>query len=169
MLEKDTFVVHQACPKAPNDFDFAIGNWKVSHRKLKDVFAVEEQWVEFEGESSTTKILGGFGNLEDNILHLPDTSFRAVALRSYDQYTKKWSIWWLDGRFPDQIDVPVVGEFNDRIGEFYAEEVLNGKSTKIRFIWDTREPQKPKWEQAFSVDGGVTWKTNWTMIFLPAL
>lgn len=167
MLEKKTLSTQRIDPKAPGDFDFAIGNWKVTHRRLRDVFTDEERWVEFKGESSTAKVLGGFGNIEDNILHFPESSFRAVALRSYDQSTRKWSIWWLDGRSPDQIDVPVVGEFNGCIGEFYAEEMLNGQSTKIRFIWDKSEPQKPKWEQAFSVDAGVTWKTNWVMTFLP--
>jgi hypothetical protein len=31
----------------------------------------------------------------------------------------------------------------------------------VRFIW-TRGPT-PRWEQAFSEDGGRTWETNWVM------
>ena len=73
---------------APNDFDFEIGNWTVKHRKLKDVLSEVEEWIEFDGLSSTKKILGGFGNLEENFLNLPNNTFRAIALRSYDSKTK---------------------------------------------------------------------------------
>ena len=151
----------------PKDFDFEIGEWSVKHRKLKDVFSNNSEWIEFEGDSSTKKILGGFGNLEENILHFPETSFNAVALRSFDPETKKWSIWWLDGRSPSALDVPVVGEFKNGIGLFFADDVLNDIPTKIRFTWDSSKPDQPHWEQAFSMDNGSTWQTNWTMDFFP--
>lgn len=153
---------------APNDFDFELGTWKVKHRRLRNMFSDKKEWLEFEGSSSTTKILGGYGNLEDNVLHFPDNSFRAVAIRSYDSATKKWSIWWLDGRSPNKLDAPVIGSFKNKVGLFYAEEVLNGIQTKIRFKWDSSKQENPKWEQAFSFDDGVTWETNWTMSFSPA-
>ena len=65
-------------PHAPTDFDFIIGDWRVHHRRLNARFANCTEWTEFSGRSSTSKILGGFGNLEDNILHFPDGAFRAV-------------------------------------------------------------------------------------------
>ena len=77
---------------APTDFDFVIGDWVVKHRRLKERLANCNEWVEFDGEMSTQKILGGFGNVEDNILRLHDEVVRAIALRSYDQHTTKWSI-----------------------------------------------------------------------------
>jgi len=156
-------------PNAPKDFDFIIGDWKVKHRRLKDILNGCEEWVEFEGDSSTRKTLGGFGNLEDNQLHFPESSFRAVALRSYNAESNKWSIWWLDSRFPDALDVPVVGCFNDGVGIFYADDVLNGVSVKVRFKWISTDVNKPCWEQAFSKDNGNTWETNWTMEFLKSI
>ena len=154
-------------PGAPNDFDFEIGNWMVKHRRLKERLNSCDEWEEFEGESSTQKILGGFGNLEDNLLHFPTASFRAIALRSYNAGTKKWSIWWLDGRFPDSLDTPVVGEFSNGVGLFFADDVLEGTPIKVRFKWNVLEANRPRWEQAFSADGGTTWETNWIMDFLP--
>ena len=151
---------------APTDFNFAIGTWTVKHRRLKDLLSETKEWIEFEGSSTTRTILGGFGNLEDNVLHFPNSSFRAAALRSYDPNTKQWSIWWLDGRFPNKVDVPVVGEFKNKVGLFYAEDVLNNIPTKVRFTWDSTLPENPRWEQAFSTDNGITWQTNWTMSFL---
>jgi hypothetical protein len=117
---------------------------------------------------STQKVLGGYGNVEDNLLHLPEGPYRALALRSFDPHSKQWSIWWLDARVPGQIDVPVVGQFENGVGTFYADDTLNGAPIRIRFNWFTADPTRPRWEQAFSSDGGSTWETNWTMDFLRA-
>ncbi len=152
---------------APDDFDFEIGDWRVKHRKLKEIFNDCHDWLEFEGESSTTKILGGFGNVENNLLHHPDASFRAIAIRSYDKKARKWAIWWLDGRAPHHLDTPVVGEFTNGIGLFFADEIINDLPTKVRFTWNATNPDQLSWEQAFSRDEGATWEINWTMEFTP--
>ena len=149
----------------PDDFDFIIGDWRVRHRRLKARLADCSEWIEFEGTSTTRKILGGFGNLEDNLLELPDGAYRAVALRSFDPATATWSIWWLDGRHPDRIDTPVVGRFTDGMGLFYADDSLDGTPIRVRFTWSSLATDTARWEQAFSVDGGDTWETNWTMEF----
>jgi len=150
---------------APADFDFAVGDWQVRHRRLRDRLVGCTEWVEFDGEMSTRKVLGGYGNVEDNLLHLPEGAYRALALRSFDPRTRQWSIWWLDARVPGQIDVPVVGTFDGRVGTFYADDTLNGAPIRIRFIWSAADPTNPRWEQAFSADAGATWETNWTMEF----
>lgn len=114
---------------------------------------------------STQPVLGGFGNIEDNLLHLPEGAYRAIAVRSFNPQTKEWSIWWLDARAPGQIDVPVVGCFRDKVGTFYANDTLHGAPIRIRFNWFTADLENPRWEQAFSADDGATWETNWTMDF----
>lgn len=53
---------------APSDFDFIIGHWLVRHRRLEARLRGCTEWYEFEGRSTTHKILGGFGNVEDNVL-----------------------------------------------------------------------------------------------------
>jgi len=150
---------------APKDFDFIIGNWTVKHRRLKCILNESDEWVEFSGSSSTIKTLGGFGNLEDVHLQFPESSYSAVALRSYNAVSNTWSIWWLDGRFPDALDVPVVGSFIDGVGLFYANDVFDGVNIKVRFKWISKDLSKPSWEQAFSKNNGKTWETNWTMEF----
>ncbi|WP_440055722.1 DUF1579 domain-containing protein [Pseudoalteromonas sp. T1lg65] len=154
-------------PNAPRDFDFIIGDWNVKHRRLKDILNGGEEWIEFNGLSSTVKTLGGYGNIEDVQLNFPDLSVRAKAIRSYNSETGEWSIWWLDGRNPNALDTPVVGKFSEGIGQFYADEVYNDAPIKVRFLWNSTNPIKPKWEQAFSKDNGETWETNWLMEFTP--
>lgn len=151
----------------PGDFDFIIGSWRVHHLRLVERLAGCTEWAEFSGTSTTHKTLGGFGNLEDNHLDFPGGAYRAVALRSFDAATGKWAIWWLDARFPHQLDTPVVGGFADGVGTFYASDTLNGRPIKIRFVW-TADPERPRWEQAFSPDDGASWETNWIMEFTRA-
>ncbi len=115
--------------------------------------------------STTVSILGGFGNLEDNLLQFPDETVRTVALRSYCRTTASWPIWWLDGRNPTHLDAPVIGKFAGHTGLFFADDVLNGQPIKVRFTWTAAPGKNPHWEQAFSGDGGVSWEANWTMVF----
>ena len=152
-------------PDAPADFDFIIGDWRVHHRRLKERLAGSTDWNSFEGLSATHKTLGGFGNVEDNQLFMPGGSYRAIAVRSFDREAQSWSIWWLDGRSPGLLDTPVVGHFRDGVGLFYANDSHNGRPIKLRFTWHSPSDASPRWEQAFSADGGVTWETNWTMEF----
>jgi hypothetical protein len=88
-----------------------------------------------------------------------------LALRSYDTTKGTWSIWWLDGRFPDRIDIPVVGSFKEGVGTFFAKDVVAGVPVTVRFIWSQISANELRWEQAFSTDEGSTWETNWTMSF----
>lgn len=151
------------------DFDFLIGNWRVQHRRLQTRLAGCTSWDAFEGSASVQKVLGGQGNVDDNWLGLPGGAYRALTLRSFDAGSGLWSIWWLDGRHPGSLDAPMVGGFSDGQGRFYADDSLNGRAIRVRFLWTPRsELGLPRWEQAFSVDAGLSWEDNWVMDFSPA-
>ena len=149
-----------------DDFDFFIGDWRVHHRRLKARLAGCREWIEFEGSTTVRKILGGFGNVDDNLLDLPEGPYRATTLRSFDPATGLWSIWWLDGRRPHRLDTPVVGRFEDETGLFYADDGFDGMPIKVRFTWTLLDADTARWEQAFSADGGNSWDTNGTMAFV---
>ena len=148
-----------------SDFDFLVGSWRVHHRRLKERLAGNHDWIEFEGTCAMQKILGGAGNMDDNVLDFRGGAYRAVTLRTYDPATGQWSIWWFDNRNPSHLDPPVVGGFKNGVGTFYADDTFKGKPIRVRFLW-TNLATKPHWEQAFSDDGGKTWETNWIMEFV---
>ncbi len=151
------------------DFDFFLGKWHVQHRRLKQRLLGCQEWASFEGSTVMQKMLGGLANVDDNLIHLPEGDYRALTLRSFDASSGQWSIWWLDGRQPGQLDVPVVGHFSEGLGCFYADDTLRGQAIRVRFIWTARsELGQPRWEQAFSADGGASWECNWVMDFSPA-
>ena len=138
----------------------------VIQHSADDGYLAYSDWTEFSGTSSTRKILEGFGNVEDNVLNFPDGQVRAAAFRSYNERSKEWAIWWLDGRAPHNLDVPVVGGFSGPIGRFLANDSLDGRPITVRFIWNANPGGNPRWEQAFSGDSGKTWETNWVMEFV---
>jgi len=147
------------------DFDFFFGRWAVSHRRLRKRLAGDTNWDAFGGTCDTRPILGGLGNFDDNVIDLPGGSYRAATLRTFDPETRQWSIWWIDGRNPLTIDVPMRGTFADGVGTFLCEDVFEGRPIQVRFLWSRITEKSARWEQAFSPDGGKTWETNWIMDF----
>ena len=150
------------------DFDFEIGRWTVRHRRLTDRLSGCTDWQEFAGTSEMRLVLGGNGNIEDNEIDFPEGRYRAIAIRSFDPERGTWAIWWLSDRAPHQLDVPVVGRFKAGVGTFLADDTLRGQPIRVRFLWLDTHGDRPRWEQAFSADGGTTWETNWTMEFCRA-
>lgn len=148
-----------------SDFDFLHRDWKVHHRKLTTRLAGADDWVEFHGTSTTRPIMGGYGNVEDNFLEDPGGAYRATAIRAFEASSGLWRIWWLDLRAPADLGPPVVGRFAQGLGEFFADDVWRGAPIKVRFLWQTKAGPGPRWEQAFSPDGGANWESNWFMQF----
>ena len=145
------------------DFDFFHGAWSVQHCRLARRLAGCNDWQRFGGQCTVVPLLGGQGNVDDNLIDLPGGAYRAATLRAFDPATRQWSIWWLDGRAPAQLGVPMVGGFDGHRGVFHADELFEGRPIRVRFVWTAGTT--PRWEQAFSQDGGASWETNWTMDF----
>ncbi len=146
------------------DFDFLIGRWNVHHRRLRERLKGSTSWEEFEGTSVDRKILGGLGNTDENILDRASGRMEAISLRLFDPKSQEWSIYWADSA-RGTLDVPMIGGFTQGRGEFYSQEVFEGKHIFNRFIWSDITSTSCQWEQAFSADGGKTWETNWIMEF----
>ncbi|RWB50225.1 MAG: DUF1579 domain-containing protein, partial [Mesorhizobium sp.] len=85
------------------DFDFFFGRWNVSHRRLQKRLQDDTNWDVFGGTCEVRAILGGLGNVDDNVIELPVEAYRAATLRTFDPATRQWSIWWIDGRNPATI------------------------------------------------------------------
>lgn len=152
-------------PSQPTDFDFLTGRWQVQHRRLTARLAGDTRWETFAGTCEQRPLMGGLANVDDNWLDLPGGGYRAVSLRSFDPASRLWSIWWLDGRQPHRIDVPVIGGFAAGVGRFEADDVFEGRPIRVRFLWSGITADACQWAQAYSADGGASWETNWVMQF----
>jgi hypothetical protein len=147
-----------------HDFDFLIGTWKVHHHSLKQRLKGSTEWVEFDGDMVSRKLINGLGNMDENILHTDTGPVYAIALRLFNPASKEWSIYWSTNR-TGTLDVPVIGSFQDGRGEFYSQEIFEGRHIYSRFIWSKITENSAQWEQAFTEDGAKTWETNWIMEF----
>ena len=145
------------------DWSWLEGNWDVYHERLRDRLVGSTTWDKFDGKSSFWHTLGGLGNVDDDLLHLPTGTYRAFSARTFDPATNQWAIWWLDGRNPHHIDPPVIGGFEDGVGTFVGEDTFNGIPILVRFRWSDITATTCRWEQAFSTDQGETWEVNWVM------
>ncbi|WP_206185323.1 hypothetical protein [Sphingosinicella sp. CPCC 101087] len=148
-----------------HDWDWLEGSWDVWHRRLRQRLAGSDAWDEFPGKSVLWKLMGGFGTIDDNMLHLPNGLYRGLGLRAFDPVARRWSIWWLDGRNAGRMDPPVVGGFEGDSGTFVGADTFEGRPIIVRFRWFDINGPRPHWEQAFSPDGGATWEINWRNFF----
>ena len=147
-----------------SDFDFLPGEWKVHNRRLRERLGGSDEWDEFEATSVARHILGGCGN-EDEFHTDHEGGFVGMSFRFFDPSTRQWSIYWADSRRPGELDPPVYGVFSGDVGLFHGEDVHRGRPVLVRFTWSGVTTETPRWEQAFSDDGGRTWETNWVMDF----
>lgn len=148
------------------DFDFLFGDWRVQHRKLKRRLVGETAWDAFDGTCAARPVLGGLGNYDDNVLDGPGDPYRALTVRRFDPAARLWSIWWIDTRIASAtIDPPTVGGFEDGVGRFFCDDTFDGRPIRVRYLWSEIARESLRWQQAFSVDGGRTWETNWDMRF----
>jgi hypothetical protein len=146
------------------DFDFLIGRWQVHHRRLRERLKGSTSWEEFEGTTVARKILGGLGNIDENIMDRASGRLEGFTLRLYNPVSQQWSIYWA-ANVTGILETPMVGGFEAGRGEFYSQEIFEGRSIFNRFIWSVFNENACRWEQAFSADGGKTWETNWIMDF----
>jgi hypothetical protein len=149
------------------DFDFLLGSWNVANRMLRRRLAGSDDWEEFAATAVVRPILDGLGN-EDVFRTEHDGGFVGMSFRFFDPEKRRWSIYWADSRRPGELDPPVVGCFEGDLGVFHGEDVHRGRPVLVRFTWSRATTESPRWEQAFSDDGGRTWETNWVMDFAPA-
>lgn len=149
---------------SPDDFDFFIGKWRVHNRRLDRRLANCDDWTEFESASECRKILNGFGNADFFKATLDGRPFEGRTFRIFNRETRLWSIYWADSARL-VLDVAQVGSFTNRVGEFPARDVFEGRPVIVLYKWDATDPEKPVWSQAFSEDEGRTWEWNWFMTF----
>jgi len=146
-----------------HDFDFLVGTWKFHLKRLNRRLVGSTEWVEFDGTTVCRKVLDGRAEVEEMNVESADkhTRIQGMALRLYNPEAHQWSIYWVNGADGVMEQNPMVGEFNHGRGEFYNQQVYEGRAIYARFIWSGVDTNSPHFEQAFSTDGGKTWETNW--------
>jgi len=150
-------------PGRPGDFDFLVGSWDSKQRRLRKPLAGCEEWYEFTATTRSWSLFDGAANVDE--LSVPDQGFSGLTVRLLDRSTGDWSLYWVNSRTGVLGLPPVTGRFADSIGRFYSEEDYEGQPIICRYTWSEITANSARWDQAFSVDGGQTWETNWIAEF----
>jgi hypothetical protein len=164
------FAGSQAAPETPSerdgqhDFDFLIGSWKIHLKRLLHPLSGSNEWIELDGTVVCRTVLEGRAQVEEFNVESADkkTHIEGLAMRFYNPKSHQWSIWWANANDGALYPPPVIGEFKSGRGEFYDQDMFNGRVVFSRFIWTATGTSSPHFEQSMSTDGGKTWELWWT-------
>lgn len=144
-----------------HDFDYEIGTWKIHLRKRLHPLTGSNNWVDFDGTSVTRKVWDGRANLEEFETDGAAGHIEGLTLRLYSPQSHQWSIFWANSKDGNLGIPPMTGQFKNGRGEFYDQEVFEGRAIYVRFVWSDITANSAHFEQSFSADGGKTWEANW--------
>jgi hypothetical protein len=143
-----------------HDFDFEVGSWKIHLRKLLHPLTGSSVWVEFDGTSVTRKLWDGRSQIEQFETDGAGGHIEGLTLRLFNPHSHQWRLYWANSKV-GILDPPQIGRFTNGVGEFYAQDTLDGKVILVRFAWSKTTSNSPHFEQSYSADGGRTWEVNW--------
>ncbi len=154
----------EAAAEGQRSFDWEIGTWRSQVRVLANPLSdAPDEWLDFAGTSVVRPLMDRRANVVEFGVQGPTGRIDALNMRLYEPQNDRWSLTFVNMR--DGLLAPAVyGGFDGRVGEFYGEDHLDGRPIKVRFLITRQGPDKARFEQAFSDDGGQTWETNWTVV-----
>jgi hypothetical protein len=152
-----------AAPDAPavhdgsHDVDFMFGVWKTQIRRTADPFAHPEAVVAMSGTVTTRKVWGGRAAIEEIEVDAPAGHWEGTTLYLYNPQAHQWSQTFADSS-DGILQPPTVGSFANGRGELYAQDKVNGRTILIRGLWSDITANAHHYEEAWSEDGGKTWR-----------
>jgi len=146
-----------------HDFDFEFGTWKTHLKRLVRPLTGSTTWVEYQGTTVVRKVWDGRANLVELAVDGPAGRIEALSLRLYDPQSRQWSLNF-SAVGSGSMSVPAIGRFRNGRGEFFNQEILNGRTILVRFVISDITPVSCRFEQSFSDDGGKTWEANWIAV-----
>ncbi len=167
LTENNILEITPSKESSKHDFDFYEGSWKIHNRRLKKRLCNSDEWVEFEALQEMKIILLGLGNTDNFVTEFDGQPFEGRTIRLFNQKTKLWSMYWTDN-ISTILQQPTVGSFENGIGKFYCKDTFKDQEIIVEFEWDKTDVDNPVWSQAFSIDKGVSWETNWYMYMTKA-
>jgi hypothetical protein len=142
------------------DFDFEIGLWKIHLRRRLHPLTGSDTWVDCDGTSVTRKVWDGRSNFGELETDCPSGHIEGLTLRLFNPQSHQWSIFWANSR-DGNLGTPMIGQFQNGRGEFYDQELFEGRAIYVRYVWSGITADSAHFEQSFSADGGKTWEANW--------
>ena len=153
----------RAATASPRDFDFLFGRWDVANERLQRRLVQCDAWEHFAARAECRPLPGTLGNLETWASDWQG-GVNGMALRLYEPEAQQWSIRWASDR-DGRLEPAVRGGFDGAIGVFLGPDHHQGREVLARYRWTVLGAGRATWDQAWSLDAGASWETNWVMHF----
>lgn len=146
-------------PPESRQFDFWVGAWDVNLRIQQPDLSWKDS---IQADARVYPIL--FGKA---VLELWDSpTIKGYSLRYYDPKRKEW-VLWLNWPGQDRSgSSSLSGTFRHGRGDFQSvNERPDGSTSISRYSFNDITPHSLRWDDAYSDDGGKTWRNQWIMEF----
>lgn len=147
-----------------HDFDFEFGEWRAHITRRLRPLSGSDEWVDYLGTSVVRPVWAGSANLGELDVDGPAGRIQGMSLRLFNPTSRQWHVHWANSR-DGTIGAAMIGGFKDGRGEFYNQELFDGRGVYVRYVFSDIGPASFRIEQAFSDDGGTTWEANWLAEF----
>lgn len=118
------------------------------------------RWVESDGDLHIVRpVWDGRASLAELEIVQPTPHFAGSVLHLYNPQSHQWSLYWASST-DGSVAAPMIGEFRDGRGEFYGEDIRDGKTVFVRVVYSDITASTFRTEQSFSPDGGRSWRTT---------
>ncbi|KQV60396.1 hypothetical protein ASC95_02760 [Pelomonas sp. Root1217] len=148
----------------PQDFDFEHGNWRTSLRRRLRPLSGSDTWAEYTGTTLVHPLLSGRANLVELDVSGPEGRIQGLSLRLFEVQRQRWTLNFSNAASGTLAAAMVGGFGGSPRGLFYSAEDFNGRPILVRFVIESLNADRCRFEQAFSADGGVTWEVNWVAV-----
>lgn len=149
----------EGLPPEARQFDFWLGGWDVNLRIRQD-----GAWTasSVRADAEIYSVLAGKAVLE---LWNAD-SIKGFSLRYFDTAQGTWRLWLNWPRKNRSGSSGLSGSFHHGRGDFYSTSPTpDGGTLTSRYSFNDITPTSLRWDDAYSEDGGETWRHQWRMEF----
>ena len=145
------------------DFDWEIGSWHTQLMRLREPLSGKSDWIAYAGTSEVKPVMDKRANLVELDVSGPAGRITGVSLRLYEPASGEWTLNFANlanGRMTE----PMRGAFRNGTGTFFGDDMVDGRKVRVRFLVIPVSSTQWRFEQAYSIDGGQSWETNWVAI-----
>lgn len=149
-------------PKRTAGFDFLIGQWDVANRRLREPLTGSDEWYQTPATAVASTMHNGAISIDEMWFH--ELGFAGSSIRVHAPDHDTWTIYWVNSQ-SGHLQPPVSGRWSSDGSLFEAtgDDEYDGRPIVARYYWHSVTPTGAVWEQAFSIDDGASWETNWVM------
>lgn len=145
------------------DFNFLRGSFDVQSRRRTDPLAPGGEWKRSAATSIARTHFNGAISIDE--MQFEEDGFYGMSVRLFDVAAKQWVVYWINS-LRGILQPPVRGVWADGSCWFVGPDSHEGMPVLASYRWSDVRSESAHWEQAFSVDEGRSWETNWTMEFI---